>query len=104
MDTWRHDLLSALHALRRSPGFTLVTVVSAALGIGMATLAFGVADSLLWLPLPFPQPDRLAAVSMERSVEELAVPRRVSAPALLGLGAPPRTFAAHAASGERALA
>jgi predicted permease len=103
MDIWRHDLLSSLHALRRSPGFTLVTVVSAALGIGMATLAFGVAYALLWIPLPFPQPDRLAAVSMERSTEELAVPSRVSAPEFFDLGAQSRSFAAQTAYRERSL-
>jgi putative ABC transport system permease protein len=96
MDTWRHDLRSALHALRRSPGFALVTVVSSALGIGMATLAFGVAYALLWLPLPFPDPDRLVTVSMERSKEELAVPSRVSFPELLDLGTASRGFTASA--------
>jgi len=103
MDTWHHDLRSALHALRRSPGFTLVTVVSAALGIGMATLAFGAAYTFLWLPLPFPQPDLLAAVSMERSVEELAVPSRVSVPEFFDLGAQSRNFAARTAYQERSL-
>jgi len=103
MDTWHYDLRSALHALRRSPGFTLVTVVSAALGIGMATLAFGVAYALLWLPLPFPQPDRLAAVSMERPVEELARPSQVSAPEFFDLGAQCRSFASRTAYRETSL-
>jgi len=103
MDIWRHDLRSALHALRRSPGFTLVTVISAALGIGMATLAFGVAYALLWRPLPFPQEDRLAAVSMERPVVELAVPSQVSVPEFFDLGEQSRSFAARAAYRERAL-
>lgn len=96
MDTWLHDLRSALRALRRSPGFALVTVVSAALGIGMATLAFGIAHALLWLPLPFPDPDRLTAVSMER-FEELAVPSRVSYPEMLDFAAQSRSFSAQAA-------
>ncbi len=103
MDTWHQDVRSALHALRRSRGFTLVTVVSAALGIGMATLAFGVAYALLWVPLPFPQADRLAAVSMERPVEELARPSRVSVPEFFDLGAQCHSFAVQTAYRERSL-
>jgi len=103
MDTWHHDVRSALHALRRSPGFTLVTVVSAALGIGMATLAFGIAYALLWVPLPFPQADRLVAVSMERPVEELARPSQVSVPEFFDLGAQCRSFAVQTAYRERSL-
>ena len=102
MDTWHYDLRSALHALGRSPGFTLVAVVSAALGIGMATLSFGVAYALLWLPLPFPQPDRLAAVSMERPVKDLARVSQVSLPEFFDLGQC-RSYAAQTVYRERSL-
>ena len=108
MNIWRHDLRSALRAVGRSPGFTLVTVVSAALGIGIATLAFGVADTLLWKPFPFPRADRLATVSMERvamerSDEDPARPSQVSAAEFFALGARCRSFAAQTAYREASL-
>ncbi len=108
MDIWHHDLRSALRALGRSPGFTLVTVVSAALGIGMATLAFGVAYTLLWKPFPFPQPDRLAMVSVrvlatERPGEEPARPSQVSAAEFFALAARCRDCAAQTAYRETSL-
>jgi predicted permease len=104
MDIWRHDLRSAVRALGRSPGFTLVTVVSAALGIGMATLAFSVAGTLLWKPFPFPRPDRLAVVSAaERPGEEPERPSQVSAAEFFALGARCRSFAARTAYRETSL-
>jgi putative ABC transport system permease protein len=92
MDTWLQDLRSALRGLRRSPAFTLLFVVSTALGIGMVTLAFGAGYVHLLRPLPFPDDGRLVAVSMERAKEEIAVPSRVSYPELLDLRARCRSF------------
>lgn len=64
---FRHDLRSAFRSLRRSPGFTLTAVFSTALGIGVATLVFGVQYALVLRPLPLPDPDRLVAVLMTGS-------------------------------------
>jgi len=60
----RLDVHAALRSLRRSPGFTATAVFSTALGIGVATLIFGVHYALVLRPLPLPEPDRLVAVSM----------------------------------------
>lgn len=59
---WAEDLRFALRSLPREPGFTAVTVLTLALGIGGTTAVFSVVDGVLLRPLPFPDPDRLVAV------------------------------------------
>ncbi len=59
-------LKSLRHALRllvKSPGFTLVSVCSLAIGIGATSAMFSFADALLLRPLPVPEPSRIAAVA-----------------------------------------
>ncbi len=48
--------------LARNPGLTAVIVLSLAIGIGANTAIFSVVDALLLRPLPYPQPDRIAAI------------------------------------------
>jgi putative ABC transport system permease protein len=54
----------AARALRRSPGFTAVAVVTLALGIGITTAMFAILDALILRPVPFHAPDRLAHIYM----------------------------------------
>ncbi len=54
------DLQYALRQLRRTPGFTLVAVVTLALGMGATTAIFSLIHSAL--RLPFPQPGRMVAI------------------------------------------
>src|SRR5215213_7824148 len=58
---WR-DVRFGVRALVHSPIFTIVTVLSLALGIGANTAIFSVVNGLLLRPLPYPDPERLVQV------------------------------------------
>jgi predicted permease len=56
------DIKHTIRRLGRTPGFTLATLVTLALGIGANTAIFSVLNGVLLKPLPFPEPDRLIGV------------------------------------------
>lgn len=57
------DLRASLRALTRARGFTVVTVATLALGVGVTAAGFAVFDAVLLRPLPYHDADRLVQVA-----------------------------------------
>jgi len=62
VETTLQDVRYAWRVLSKSPGFTVVAVVTLALGIGASTAIFSAVNPILFEPLPYPHADRVTMI------------------------------------------
>ena len=93
VDAVGRDLRDGWRSLRRNPGFTVVAVLTLALGLGSATAVFTLAHGVLFTPLPYEEPDRLVQFELGIGPDRFGISRgqlvaiEQQSPWLSGVGA-----------------
>jgi putative ABC transport system permease protein len=93
------DVRYGLRMLAKNPGFSVLVILTLALGIGANTAIFSVVSAVLLRPLPFPQPDRLVAI-LHVDLRTGETGRALSYPDFRDLRAESKTLEAAAAYDE----
>ncbi len=65
LENLQHDASFALRILRKSLGFTVIAMLTLALGIGATTAIFSVVNGVVLKPLPYPDPERLVEIRLK---------------------------------------
>ena len=91
MDRLLQDLRYCVRTLLQARGFTIVAVLTLALGIGANTAMFSVVNAVLLRPLPFPQPERLMSIATTNT-RGTPTPSSVSYPDFIDYRAHNRSF------------
>ena len=68
LENLARDASFSARMLRKSPGFSVVAILTLALGVGANTTVFSIIDGLLLRPLPVPASDRLAVLGIHRAI------------------------------------
>jgi len=84
MQSLFQDVRYGARMLVSQPSFTLIAVLTLALGIGATTAIFSVVDAVLLRALPYPQPERLVQL---REINERGVRIRFAEPNYLDVQA-----------------
>jgi predicted permease len=70
----QRDVPYAMRVLRRTPGFTILALLTLAIGVGANTAIYSVVDAAILRPLPFRDADRLMKVSLRMPMPNAAPP------------------------------
>src|SRR5262245_57472029 len=95
--SWLQDARYAARSLRKSPGFTLVSAITLALGVGANTAIFSVVNAVMMRPLPFSNSGQLVRI-WESNVERGRPTFAVSHPNFLDWRAQAKSFQSMAAT------
>src|SRR3954447_4265711 len=99
------DLRYGLRQLIKHPAFTIIAILTLALGIGANTAIFSVVNAVLLKPLPFPEPEQLIAFGMtDARAKDQANLGSLSYPDFFDFRDQNRTLASSAVYRDRAFA
>jgi predicted permease len=82
MEALWQDLRFGVRMLAKQPAFTLIAVLTLALGIGLSTAIFSLTYSILLRALPYPQAERLVTISLTNTIAAAAGVPRISVSAV----------------------
>src|SRR3954469_2250055 len=85
MEELRQDLRVGLRMLRRSPAFTLIAVLTLAVGIGANTAIFSVFRSVILRPLPYAHPEQLVQIWTDHRARGRPEPEWLAPPDFIDL-------------------